>query len=110
MEFSKGLHPLGVSPLPPRAPTRDAPTMVRIGSRGVFVPVSRHPLWVPIGINLSGGPRGQAPWRGLGCPQILPFFSFAAGGGRRKGVQRASLCWGEGGNPPMDGDPSRIYG
>src|SRR5437763_730207 len=62
------------------------------GSRGVFVPVSRHPLWVHIGMRVKRGSRGLRPWRGLGCPQILPFFSFAAGGGRRKGVQRASLC------------------
>src|SRR5947199_6884463 len=62
------------------------------GSRGVFVPVSRHPLWVHIGMRAKRGSRGRSPWRGLGCPQILPFFSFAAGGGRRKGVQRASLC------------------
>jgi len=38
------------------------------------------------------GPGASPAFRGLGSPQRLPFFSFAAGGGRRKGVQRASLC------------------
>src|SRR5436853_410650 len=83
-----GSHPggvWGVPPSPPRAPTRDAAPRVRIGSRGVFVPVSRHFLWVPNTHQPKPGVQGaKPPWRGLGCPQALPFTPLAACGGEEK--------------------------
>src|SRR5436309_6198564 len=59
--------------------------MVRIGSRGVFVPVSRHFLWVPNTHQPKQGVQGaKPPWRGLGSPQALPFTPLAACGGEEK--------------------------